>query len=813
MKNENLKKVLPYATGLVAFVLFAILYCYPLLDGKVLHAGDVINWKGAAHEVQEYHQQTGEISWWTNSMFGGMPTYQITGALGTSKVRNTMETIAHLGFSGDWHAVGIIIGYLTGFFLMLLCFGINPWLSIIGAIALTLSTYFMLIIPAGHITKAVGLGFLAPVIGGVYAIFRQRYRIGIALVVVYGILSVTIHPQMTFYIALLLGVMACTELYIAIREKKWKVFGINAGVLVLCALVIYGTKVSWFQMNNEYLKETMRGGHSELNQSEKQDSEKAGLDLDYATAWSYGKAETMTFLIPNFMGGASGYNAGEKSVLYKELVKARVPKGSAKQFCQSAPTYWGEKAFTSGPVYMGAIICFLFILGLLIVPGPYKWGLLVATLFSVMLAWGRNFMALTEFFYNYFPMYNKFRAVESILVVAEITIPLLGFLGLHKLYSAEDRKVYRKPIYIAAGITAGLCLLFALFGGSLLSFTSSYDNQWKSQVGNDIYQMIVDQRISMLKADAWRSFGFIAAASVVLWLYTADKLKRGYVLGILAILVLADLVPVNRRFFGSKDFVTSKDNDRYFAIQPWEEQILRDQDLDYRVLNLTANTFNDARTSYRLKSIGGYSAAKLRRYQDLIDAHISRNNFNVLNMLNTRYFITRNGVQRNAEAMGNAWFVDNVKFVDTPDEESQALWEIDLHHTAVSDKQFEDILSCAEASTTEGDYITMTAYSPNKLDYQSQTANERVAVFSEIYYPHDWHLYCDGEELPIGRVNYMLRAAIIPAGNHHLQMSFVPSAIQTDKWCMLVLIIALVLSIGLITYPLYRPQLCRLKKK
>lgn len=806
MNNFDWKKTIPYGVAIIAFLVFAMLYCSPLLQGKVLHAGDVMNWKGAAHEVQEYRQQTGETSWWTNSMFGGMPTYQITGTMGTGVARNTMEKVAHLGFNGDLKAIGILVGYLFGFFFMLLCFGVSPWLSIVGAFALTLSTYFMLIIPAGHITKAIGLGFLAPFIGGVYATFRQKYWLGVPMILIYGILSITVHPQMTYYVALLIGVLVCAEIYMVIRDRNWKPFAISLGTLVLCGLLIYGTKLSWFQMNNEYLKETMRGGHSELRQAEKQASEQAGLDIDYATAWSYGKMETFTFLIPNFMGGASGYNVGEKSVLYNELVKARVPKNSAKQFCQSAPTYWGEKAFTSGSVYMGAIICFLFILGLIIVPGAYKWALLAATLFSVLLAWGRNFMPLTQLFYDYFPMYNKFRAVESILVVAEITIPLLGFLGLQRLFEAKDKKQFRTPIYISAGITAGLCLFFALFGGSLLSFTSSYDASWKGQIGNDIYQMIIDQRAAMMRADAWRSFAFIAAAAALLWFFTTEKLKRGYVIGLLVVLVLADLVPVNRRFFGNKDFVAKKDNDRFFAMQSWEEQILQDKSLDFRVLNLTANTFNDARTSYRLKSIGGYSAVKLRRYQDLIDEHISRNNFAVLNMLNTKYFVTRNGVQLNPEAFGNAWLVDKVQFVDTPDEESQALWNLDLRKEAVADKRFESALSGAgEASETDG--IKMTAYAPNKLDYTAALSQPRVAVFSEIYYPHDWHLYCDNEELPLARVNYTLRAALLPAGNHHIHMEFVPSVLATDKWCLTLIILALLISFGFILYPCYKPLL------
>ncbi len=803
------RKAAPYIVALVLFAGFAMWYCSPLLEGKVLQAGDTMNWQGAAHEVQVYKETTGETSWWTNSMFGGMPTYQITGTLPSNKMRVLLERITHLGFAGDWNALGLIIGYLLGFFLMLRCFRVNAWLSIVGAFALTLSTYFLLIIPAGHITKAMAIGALAPFVGGVYAIYRKNYVLGIPMVLIYGFIGLTVHPQMTYYVALLIGVMVLTEIFVYAQEKDWKWLGINLGVLIVCALLVYGTKLSWFKMNNEYLAETMRGGHSELTQANGEEGMQKGLDIDYATAWSYGKQETLNLMVPNLMGGASGYNVGDKSVLYDELVKARVPKASAKQFCQSAPTYWGEKAFTSGPVYVGAIVCFLFVLGLLIVPGPYKWCLLIATLFSILLAWGRNLMPLTQWFYDYFPMYNKFRAVESILIVAEMTIPLLGFLGLERLMQAEDRTIFRKPICIAAGVTAGLCLVLALFGGTLFDFTSSYDAQWKSQVGNDIYGMIIDQRAAMLKADAWRSFVFIALAACVLAAYTwSEKLKASYVYVLLGVLIVADMVPVNRRFFGTQNFDTKKNTARYFAIQPWEEQILRDTEPDFRVLNVAANTFNDARTSYRLKSIGGYSAVKLRRYQDLIDAHISRNNMQVINMLNTKYVVTRDGVQRNGQAFGSVWLVDDVRYVDTPDEESEALWDMDLRRHAVADRQFEQALTGAgEASDT--DVIEMTAYAPNKLDYTASLTQPRVAVFSEIYYPYDWHLYVDGEERPLARVNYMLRAAVIPAGKHSVHMEFRPSAVVTDRWSMALVVLLLIVSGVLLTYPLYQNRVSR----
>ena len=802
------KKIAPYLVALVVFIGFALVYCSPVLEGKVLQAGDVNSWKGMSNEARTYYQETGEVTWWTNSMFGGMPTFQITGSMPSGELTNhTLRNILHLGLP---ETMGIIFAYFLGFFLMLICFGVNPWLSIVGALAIGLSSYFFLIIPAGHVTKAVAIGFLAPVIGGVYAILKKKYWLGAPLIILFGMCCIALHPQMTYYIFMLIGVMIITEVIMHCIEKSWKDLGLAIAVIALSLGIIAGTRISWLNMNQTYLKETMRGGHSELKQAEKTDTQKAGLDIKYATDWSYGKAETLTLLVPNFMGGASGYNVGDKSVLYEELVKARVPKSSAKQFCQSAPTYWGEKMFTSGSVYVGAIVCFLFVLGLLIVPGPYKWALLFATLMSIFLAWGKNMMWLTEWFFNYFPMYNKFRAVESILVVAEITMPLLGFMALQQIWEhREEKSEYKKPVLIAGGITAGICLILALFGGTLFDFTSSYDAQWKCQVGDDIYRMIIDQRIAMMKADAWRSLLFVILGCALtywfIWQREKDaQPKYSYIFcSCLAILILADLVPVDKRFFNNDNFVKAKDNEAYFKMQPWEEQILQDKSLDYRVLNLNTNTFNDARTSYRLKSIGGYSAVKLRRYQDLIDEHISKMNWKVINMLNTKYIITRQGVIPNPDALGNAWFVNNVQFVPTPDDESAALNTIDLRTTAVADEQFRGVLSCT-THPSAADEIILTEYKPNALTYHATTSADRVAVFSEIYYPEGWHIYVDGKEIRLGRVNYVLRAAVIPAGDHTIVMKFVPNALRLDVWSMACVILGLLLCIIGLTWPLWR---------
>ena len=810
------KKIAPYLVAIVVFIGFAVLYCSPLLEGKVLQAGDVANWKGAANEALEYKQQTGEHTAWTNSMFGGMPAYQIVGGgLPSGTIRGKLSDILHLGLI-DQNPIGLIFAYFCGFFIMLICFGVNPWLSLIGSLALGLSSYFMLIIPAGHITKAISLGFLGPIIGGFYAIMRRKYWLGIPLVLLYGFLGITSHPQMSYYIALLIGVMACAELYIHIRDKQYKELGISLGVLILCLGLIIGTRWSWMDMNNSYLKQTMRGGHSELTkQAEVAPAE--GLDIKYATDWSYGKGETMTLLIPNWEGGASGYNVGKDSELCKAMRSKGVPKRDAEQFCEHAPTYRGEKMFTSGAVYVGAVVCFLFVLGLIIVPGPYKWALLFATLMSIFLAWGKNMMWLTELFFNHFPMYNKFRAVESILVVAEITMPLLGFMGLQRIVQGEvEWPKLRNNLFIAGGITAGLCVFGALFAGSF-DMTSSFDAQWKGQVPQWLYDAILDQRVAMLKADAWRSLLFIVLGFGLVFWYAWQRSKESYLpkyayilYAGLVVLVLADLVPVNKRFFNNDNFVKAKDSEAYFKMQPWEEQILQDKSLDYRVLNLNTNTFNDARTSYRLKSIGGYSAVKLRRYQDLIDEHISKMNWNVLNMLNTKYIVTKQGVYPNPDVMGNAWFVNEVLFVPTPDDESAALNTLDLHKTAVADEKFREVLTCAPQPIAEYEII-LTEYQPNKLTYTSNCANNRVAVFSEIYYPEGWHLYIDGEEHNIGRVNYVLRAAVIPAGKHQVKMEFIPSSLSLDKWSYACAILLLIIALGAITWPIWKQYYPRRK--
>lgn len=804
------KKIAPYIVALVVFMIASAIYFWPAVEGKIVYAVDNVNGTSAVQEGWNYYNETGDYSTWTNSQFSGMPAYQIGGF--RYKAAHILRPVYWFFHWGARNVYFLMLFYLIAFYSLLRTFKIEHWLSFAGAFAITLSSYFFVIIAASHHGKCIAITWMTMALVGFLLTMRHRYALGAILMMFFLPLGFYIHPQMSYYICMLMGVLYLAELYIHIREKQWKQLGIATAVFLASFGVGIGIGASGLFANSEYAKETMRGGHSDLEKVTDKTNKTEGLDLDYATAWSYGKAESMTFLIPNFMGGASGYKLDDQSVLYKELVKARVPKSSAKQFCSSAPTYRGEKAFTSGPVYMGAIICFLFLLGLCIVSGPYKWALLVATIFSLMLSWGHNCMWLTEWFFAHFPMYNKFRAVESILIVAEITVPLLAFLGVQQLVNDQENRS-KNSIYvlIAGGVTALICLFFALFGSSICNFTSSYDNSWKGQVGEDIYRMILDQRAAMMTADAWRSFGFVVAATALLFFYLKRPFKTLYLALALAVLVIADMWPVDKRFCNDSVFVTVKERDKAFKIQPWEKQILQDKDY-YRVFNMTGNPFNEARTGYRLHSVGGYSAAKLRRYQDLIDEHLSRMNINVYNMLNTRYFVVKgpNGapqVQYNPEALGNAWFVDSIVVVNTANEESEALRTLDLRHTAVTDSTFAKHLLATQTPADEEATVDFVSYSPKRLEYRTSSTIDKTLVFSEIYYPYGWKATIDGEETSLFRVNYALRAINVPAGEHNIVMVFDPDAVHKGNILSFICLgLFLLTVIGVVGYRIFKKR-------
>ena len=806
MNKDLLKKIFPYVVAVLIFIIIATIYCYPLLEGRILQAGDTMSGKGMGNEISTYKEKTGEVSYWTGSMFSGMPTYQISFQVNSAKYISILGKTYRLGLPG---CIGMIFVYLLGFFTLLRSFRINKWLAIVGAIAIAFSSYFFIIIEAGHNSKVWAIALVASIMAGFILIFRKKYLIGIILTIIFSALGILSHPQMSYYYFMMIGIFLIAEFFIHLKEKRMKDFLLGALLFVLAVGIGTGTKYSQIVTNREYVTETMRGGHSELEKADNEVNKTKGLDLDYATQWSYGIGETMTLLIPNFYGGSSNYEVGANSTLYQTIIKAGVPKKDAENFCKNVPAYWGEQPFTSGPVYIGAIIFFLFVLGLFIVKGPYKWALLVTTICSILLALGHNFMPLTKFFFEYFPFYNKFRAVSSILVVAEVAMPLLGFLALQTIFNKAYKKEQLMPkIYVSAGITAGICLLFALFGGALFDFTSSNDAQ--SQIPEWLMNAIVAERASMLKLDAWRSFIFIALSFGILWAFVQEKIKFVYFTVALGVLVLCDMWTVNKRFFGDKAFVTQKSYDAYFKKQPYEEYLLQDKDPHFRVFNLTTNTFNESRTSYYLKSIGGYHAVKLRRYQDLISEHISKKNMGVLDMLNTKYFIVSGQnnqavPQLNPNAMGNAWFIDTVFITNTPNEECEALNTINLRNSAVVDTQFYDFVSNFTPNHDATARVELLSYAPNILTYKSFSEQSGIIVFSEIYYPYGWKAYIDDQPVSHFRANYTLRALCIPAGEHTIRFEFKPDILyRGEKISFIFIGVMYVIIIGSIVFYLIK---------
>ena len=788
MNKDNLRKYLPYAAAIIIFALLSCIYCAPVFQGKVIYAGDNMRFNEAVNESYKYHQETGEYTWWTGSMFAGMPNYQIGGGYFKS---NDLMTVFRkvLRPSHNKKLPMVLMLYFCCFFVLLRSVGIDRWLAIVGALATGFSSYFYIIEPAGHHTKAWSIALMAVVAAGFIFIYRKKYGLGVSLTMIFTAMGFSPHPQMAYYVFMLIGVLFFAELYIHIKEKRYKDLAIATGLFVASVIVGLGTGASNIFTNSEYVKETMRGGHSDIVSDDSPQASSNGLSLDYVTVWSYGIDESLTFMIPGFMGNASGYDVGTDSKLYKELTAQGVSRSYAKDICQSAPTYWGEQPFTAGPVYAGAAVCFLFILGLLLVKGPFKWAILVATFFSFALSWGKNWMGLTELFYNWFPMYNKFRSVSSILIVAEMTVPLLGFMAIKQIMDGKvERSELNRSIYISAGITGGLCLILALFGGSMFSFISSNDSfpDW-------FLPAIVAERASILRSDSFRSFVFILLAAGVIWLFANEKLKKQWMIAALGIIVVADMWPVDKRFFNDSNFVYPKQIKNERVTLPYEKAIMADTDPHFRVLNLTTSTFNDARTSYNLKSLGGYSAAKLRRYQDIIDVYLSKVDMKIVSMLNGKYIITKGEdgqatPMRNPAALGNAWYVTELVHARTATEECNALGQVDLASTIVIGNDFKQYADGFRPAA-EGSSIKLTSYAPDVLTYKSQSSANGTVVFSEIYYPYGWKAYIDGKPADIFRANYLLRAMNIPAGNHDIRMEFRPDSVRKGNTVAVIFIL------------------------
>lgn len=793
---NNLKRFWPYLLAVLVFAVVACLYMSPALDGKVIASTDGVQARAAQHEGMAYFEETGNRTWWTGSMFSGMPNYQIGGGRFTSD--DWTAPFKKVLLSGHKSVIAIVFIYFMAFFALMRSMKVDKWLSIVGALAIAFSSYFFIIIGANHHTKTSSLALMSVVVAGFYLIYNGHRKTGVVLTLLCTSAGLYPHPQMAYYICFIIGFFFLAELAKAAINKSWKAFGISTLIFAASFAIGAGTGTAATFTNLEYAEETMRGGHSDLVKSSDADNKTKGLDLDYATAWSYGIDECWTFLVPDYMGGSSNYNAGSDSELCKDMIKQGVPKKSAEQFCKNVPTYWGDQPFTAGPVYMGAIVCMLFLLGLFVVKGPYKWALLVVTLLSVMLSWGYHFMGLTRFFFDNVPMYNKFRAVSSILVIAEITMPLLGFLALQSL--VEAKKVgedLSKKVLTAGGIVVALALV-------CLMFTSGFEGRSDAQMPEWLTPMLIDARRAMLSADCWRSIIFVALGTAVVWFYTKSQKFTTPLLAIaLGVLVLADMWPVAKRFMNDSHFSQGNAYEKEFKMQPWEKQILdSDKDPNFRVFNLTVSPFNDARTSYYLKSIGGYSAAKLRRYQDLIDQHLSKMHMPVINMLNTKYIIVPDQqtgapvVQYNPDAMGNAWFVEKIVEAKTPNEECDKLMTLDLHREAVVGSDYINNVKDLNPGADSLAHISLTKYKPEYIEYDAECSKPGTVIFSEIFYPHGWKAIVDGKPADLYRANYMLRAMNLEPGKHHIRLEFRPESVDKGNVISMTFVVLMYLIIA-----------------
>ena len=801
-----IKKTLPDLIAILAFILISFAYFFPAdIEGRILFQHDTAAGAGAGQEAKEYYEQTGERTRWTNSLFGGMPTYQIAPSYDSTAPLQWTQKVYQLFLPGYVNLTFIL---MLGFYILLRVFGIPVWLAGLGGIMWAFSSYFFILISAGHIWKFITLAYIPPTIAGIVLAYRGKLLAGGILTALFIALQImSNHVQMSYYFLFVILFIVGAYFEDAWRNKTLPKFFKASAVVFVAALIGVAANLSNLYHTYTYSKETMRGKSELVETGDAAKQTSSGLDRDYITNWSYGIGETWTLLVPNFKGGSSSAPLSQSETA---MEKANPVYSS---LYNSFPQYFGDQPWTAGPVYVGSFVLFLFVLGCFIVKGPLKWALLGATFFSIVLAWGKNFMPLTDFFIDYIPMYNKFRAVSSILVIAEFTIPLLAIFALkHVLDEPGIWKKYKKAFGISLALTAGVALLLAVAPGSLGSgFVPAQETQMLQNAVDRqmIPANLAEMRGALVSADALRSFIIICIGCALLWLHATGKLRQSLTVAGIAVLCLADMWTVNKRYLHDDQFVPRSIQTETFNKTKTDELILQDTDPNYRVLNFATDTFNENTTSYWHKNIGGYHAAKLRRYQEMIERHISpemqaayqaiaaaggemdsvdASKFRVLNMLNTKYFIFPTGQQGqtapvlNPYANGNAWFVKNVQYVDNANQEIDALKSILPAETAVVDVRFKDVLKgTADAYKDSLSTIRLTSYEPNRLVYETENAGDGIAVFSEIYYPDGWQATIDGQAAELGRADYILRTMYVPAGKHTIEMRFDPKSLHVTE--------------------------------
>lgn len=816
MKPNSFKSALPHIIAVLLFTVISFAYFFPVLEGKKINAHDTKVYEGSSKEISNYREKHGGEPLWTNSMFGGMPAYTIS-------MKYPGNLFKHLDnfLKAFKTPVAALFLSMLGFYIMLLLFGVNPWLAIAGAIAYGFSSYLFVCLSAGHNTKAYAMAYMAPVIGSVVYSFRRNLLTGASLFALFLSLQIMAnHVQITYYTGIIVLVFGIFELVHAVKSRMIPSFLKSLGVLVVAALIAFSVNFASLYSTWEYSKESTRG-KSELTTAA--GTSEKGLDPEYITQWSYGIDESMTFLIPNFRGGASApFDSNSETV--KALRKNNMGQAQGQLY-----RYWGKQPSTSGPVYFGAVVLFLFVLGLMVTKGREKWWILTAALLSLFLSWGKNLMPLTTLFIDFFPGYNKFRAVSMTLVMAGVLVPLLGVLALREISEGGvNREKAARSVHIAAMITGGLAFIFFLIPGLAGSFLRPDEMALPDSVAWIKDAMAADRKM-MIRTDALRSSLFIAGAAAIIWFYLKNKLKPAYALLGLTALFLIDQVPVDARFLGKSSFETKRASANSFAPSEADKIIMGDED-EFRVLNLTVSVFNDASTSYHHHSIGGYSGAKMKRYQELIETSLSDDinslitnlrtattmeeaegalgSLGILNMLNTRYIILDPGSAPlvNRHAAGNAWLVNRVTLAENADAELLAVKTINPKEEAVVDRRFAELIGVDETAGTPGDTIFLTSYEPNLLTYKAELSSERVAIFSEIYYKYGWKASVDDKPADHFRANYVLRGMTLPAGSHTVTFMFDPESYRIGNRVSLAGSVVLLAFLLLAAFPLLKKR-------
>ena len=797
----NYKKFLPHLVVFVLFIVASLAYFNPVLQGKKIFQSDIVQYTGMAKQQNDFRKATGEETYWTDAAFGGMPTYQLGAKYPNNYIKQLDLAIRFLPRPADY-----LFLYFIGMYILFLVLKVDYKLAFLGALAFGFSTYLIIILGVGHNAKAHAIAYMPFVLSGIFLTFRGKYLWGFLLLTVSMALElVANHFQMTYYLMLLVVIIGIAYLIDAFKKKLLPHYFKAVGIMAAGVLIAVGLNATNILATKEYADASTRGKTElTINADGTPKENKTGLDFDYITEYSYGKLESFNLFIPRFMGGSSTEAFPKDSKTVESLMRMGASSQEANQVLKQVPMYWGDQSFVGAPAYAGAIIIFLAVLALFLIRGRLKWWVVSAFVLTLLLSWGKNFSGLTEFFIDYVPLYDKFRAVSSIQVIIELILPILAIVGLHQFFSQfEKEEEKKKALLYSTGIVGGITLIFILFKSSLFDFASPYDSYFRDELGLPFLEAIREDRISLFTSDAIRSLIFVLLTVAVLWFFMKGTLKKGFAIAALCVLVLVDLVGVDRRYVNEEDFVQAKLVDEPFQKNGADIQILED-DGHYRVYDATTNAFNSGRASYYHNALGGYHAAKPGRIQDLNEFYISNGNIGILNMMNVRYIIVQNKnggavAQRNPYANGNAWFVENVLPAENANEEIQLLDSLNTKVTAVINKEF---LSKIPAQNIQRDTIStieLFSYKPNHLVYEASTDTDQLVIFSEIYYPKGWSAYINGKPAEYFCANYLLRAMVIPPGNNKIEFKFEPKVIQTGSTISLVssIIFLLILLSGL----------------